>query len=282
MLRLLRRPLAFAACLAASAAARPALAAGNADACIAASEHAQELRNAGKLTAARDELMVCSRAECPKLVQTDCTKWMGEVLAALPSVVPGAKDPNGKDVVEAKFSIDGEVVLEALDGKPVPVDTGVHVFRLEAAGMKPVEERVVVRAGEQNRVVSWQLEPAASAPPPAPPAEDHGAAKHEPALVVPIVLSGAGIVLMGLALLTDLGATSDAHELRDTCAPNCDQDDVDSIKGRYALAGLGAGLGAAALITGGIVFFATRSSSSGIAVSPLVTGGAVAQGRISF
>src|SRR5688572_22684557 len=77
--------------------------------CIAASEKAQQLKNAGKLSEARDQLAVCGRPECPKLVEKDCNEWMREVLAILPSVVVGAKDKKGRDIVEARVSIDGKV-----------------------------------------------------------------------------------------------------------------------------------------------------------------------------
>jgi len=273
--------LSFVACVS-IAVPRVALA-GPSDECIAASEHAQELKNAGKLAAARDELVTCSRPECPKMVATDCTKWMGEVLAQLPSVIPAAKDPSGKDVIEARFSIDGKLATESLDGKAVAVDPGVHVFRLEANGMKPVEERVVTRVGEQNRVVSWKLEVGPAAPPPStktPPPEPESKKKIP---VIPIVLGAAGVVLLGVSLFIDLKATGDAHDLRKRCAPDCEQDDVDAIQSRYVIAGVGAGLGAAALIGGAVLFFATRKSSdAGFAITPLLNGGAVAQGRITF
>lgn len=287
MLRLVRRSLAVIACVSVFALPRLAFAAGNADACIAASEHAQELRNAGKLTAARDELVSCSKPECPKIVQQDCTRWMGEVLAALPTVVPAAKDPNGKDIVEGKFLIDGKVATDLLDGKPVQVDTGVHVFRIEAKGMKPAEERVVVRSGEQNRVVTWKLEAAPPEPisPPEPTTPSPAPVTEPPRRnvpILPIALGAAGVVLMGVGLVLDLTATGSAHDLRNGCAPNCAQSDVDEIKTRYAIAGITAGVGAAALIAGGVLYFARKNSDTGIAIAPLTAGGALAQGRISF
>lgn len=286
MLRLTRRSLAIVTCVSALAWPRLASAAGSAEACVSASEHAQQLRNAGKLTAAREELVNCSKPECPKIVQQDCTRWMGEVLASLPSVVPAAKDANGKDLVDGKFLIDGTIATESLDGKPVPVDTGVHVFRIEANGMKPAEERVVVRSGEQNRVITMKLEPApliassrpaTTAEPPPPPA------KSRPLPILPVALGAAGVVLLGVALYMDLAATGDAHDLRNTCAPNCAQGDVDDIKTKYTIAGIGAGVGAAALVAGGVLYFTRKNGSdAGIAIAPLTAGGAMAQGRISF
>lgn len=42
------------------------------------------------------------------------------------------------------------------------------------------------------------------------------------------------------------------------------------------------GVGAAALIGAGVLYFTKKNSDSGIAVTPLLNGGAMAQGRISF
>src|SRR4051812_3792936 len=77
--------------------------------CVAASEKAQQLRSTGKLVDAREQLTVCGRAECPKLIQQDCTQWTSEVLAALPSVVPAAKDRKGRDIVDVRLTVDGKV-----------------------------------------------------------------------------------------------------------------------------------------------------------------------------
>src|SRR4051812_23385078 len=78
-------------------------------ACLAASEKAQQLRSAGKLGDAREQLNVCGRPECPKLVQQDCTLWMTELLASLPSIVPSAKDRKGRDLVDVRLTIDGKL-----------------------------------------------------------------------------------------------------------------------------------------------------------------------------
>src|SRR5262249_27389170 len=87
--------------------------------CIAASERAQVLRNESKLKEEGGELRACSRPACPPVIRQDCSQWVGEVLEQLPSVVIGARDGEGHDVVAARVSIDGVVVAERLDGRPV-------------------------------------------------------------------------------------------------------------------------------------------------------------------
>jgi hypothetical protein len=260
--------------------AMPTLAhAAGEDACIAASEKAQRLKNDGKLSEARDQLALCSADNCPSIVRTDCNKWMGEVLAALPSVVLAAKDAAGKDIVEAKVLVDGKVVAQSLDGRAIKIDPGVHLFRFEASGYAPGEERVVVRSGEQNRIVSLKLDAqaATATPPPPPPPETKS---NYP--FVPIGIGFAGAVVLAVAIYIDTSATSDAHDLRKTCAPECAQSKVDSIKTRYLISGIMAGVGAVGLGTGAVLYYTRKDATSGaIGIAPTI-GGAVAQGRISF
>src|ERR1700685_1640160 len=68
--------------------------------CIAASEAgpAQKLR--GSLRGAREPLLICARDGCPAIVRQDCTQWLTEIIAALPSVVVGARDWQGHDLVD--------------------------------------------------------------------------------------------------------------------------------------------------------------------------------------
>jgi hypothetical protein len=237
----------------------PAARADEKQVCVAASERGQQLRSAGKLSEAREQLMVCSRAECPRLIQQDCTQWMSEVLGTLPSVVPGAKDKKGRDVVDVRVSVDGKIAAETLDGKAIVLDPGVHTFRFETKGAPAVEEQVVVKPGEKNRIVTVTFAVGEeSSPGPSAPVV---AGSSSPPYAA-YVLGGLGLVALGAALVVDLGASSDARNLRDTCAPSCAKGDVDDVQSRYTIAGVTAGIGGALVITGVVLFFLNRSSSA--------------------
>lgn len=239
--------------------------------CVAASERAQQLKNAGKLEAARNELQVCGRSECPKLIQQDCTEWMKDILNILPSVVPGAKDRKGRDLVDVKVSIDGKVVTETLDGKAVNVDPGVHVFRFEGKGMVPVDEQVVIRQGEKNRILTLTLltpeekergsTPSQSPSPsqPSPPPSPSPPAKSS-APIAAFIVGGVGLVTLGVGGYVALDANMEASDLRATCAPTCREEDVKSIENRRLIGGVTAGVGGAILIVGVILFFTHTSS----------------------
>lgn len=234
--------------------------------CVAASEKAQQLKAAGKLVDAREQLNVCGRAECPRLIQQDCTQWMSEVLGNLPSVVPGAKDRKGRDIVDVRLTVDGKISAEMLDGKALVLDPGVHSFHFETKGAPAVDEQVVVKPGEKNRLVTVTFATADEPTRGAVGGDGRQRTPNEPTSSGPpiaaYVVGGLGIVALGAALYIDLGANSDARNLRDTCAPRCQRSDVDSVQQKYTLAGVTAGIGGALLVTGVVLLIIHNRSGA--------------------
>ncbi|HRG96747.1 MAG TPA: hypothetical protein PLR99_10880 [Polyangiaceae bacterium] len=245
--------------LAASFVPRPAVAAGPSPkaACLAAYEDAQRLRLASKLVAAREQLRVCRADVCPALVRNECEKWLGEVAESLPSVVLSARDPSGRDLLDVTVSVDGARV-PALDGKAFDVDPGSHTFRFQR-GKEVKEEQWLVRQGEHNRVIVGVLgePPRAPAPAAAPSAREPG-----PQRTIGLVVGGVGVVGVGVAAALGLASNGDASTLRETCGVDrsCTQDQVDAVVGTRTLAGVVAGFGGAALVTGAVLFLTAPSA----------------------
>ena len=240
------------------------------DECAKASEDAQLLRIKTQLVAARDKLVLCSNDACPKLVKKDCSQWLDEVEHAIPTIVLGARDPDGKDLVDVHVALDGNALADRLDGKAISVDPGSHTLRFEAGGQVR-EEKIIVREGEKSRVVSVVL----GEPKPVPPVV---VATRPPPLVAivepPTTTSHApsaatwvfgGIGLATLAASGAVGAFSlvRRQNLYDSCgaAGACAQSDVDQVYLMYDLAYAGAAIGGAFLLTGVVLFFTTRPPS---------------------
>ena len=258
------------------------------EACVNASEQAQTLRDDGKFRQARAALMTCGRDVCPGIVRRDCEKWLTELDTAQPTVVLGARDPNGSDVPGARVKLDGAPLLDRLDGKPVPVDPGEHVFRYEGGGSMPVEQRVVVRVGEKNRSLTAILMPPASAAmaatTPAAPAPSSGAsdsaaspapdAPQEPNAKRPLPVSFwifGGITVASAASFVYFGVSgqSDVNNLRATCSPNCAQSDVDAAHTKLVVADISAVVGGAALV--GTILSAVLRGKAKPATAALIT-----------
>jgi hypothetical protein len=126
-------------------------------ACAQAYEDAQVQRNKGQLKSAQDQLRICVQDECPDFVRTDCALWLSEVAAELPSVAFAAVDGQGRDLIEVKVSVDGQVVAESLDGRAIELDPGQHHVVFEYQGRKQ-EQTLLVRQGEKNRVVQVKMQ----------------------------------------------------------------------------------------------------------------------------
>lgn len=239
----MRRTLAISVVLAALCAAAPARA-DDAEACATAAESAQAHRTAGKLRAARAELVACSQATCPKVVRADCTRWLAGVENELPTIVVRVRGEGGADVADAVISVDGERVADRVDGKPIPVDVGERLI-VATRGAAVARERIVTVSGERGRIVTLVV--VGAAPPP-------GREEPRRPVVGPLALGGVGLAL-GIAGGVLWGLGRSAHDdMESTCAPSglCSSDDVRSAKTKLVVGDVAVGLGLASLIGAGV------------------------------
>src|SRR6185503_18813525 len=99
--------------------------------CIAHNEKSIQLRVDHKLQESREELLQCARPGCPGEIRSECERRLATVNAELPTVVVSAKDPSGADLIDVRVTIDGTRAVDKLDGAPITLDPGAHVFRFE-------------------------------------------------------------------------------------------------------------------------------------------------------
>jgi hypothetical protein len=187
--------------------------------CLDASEQGQKLRDGGAYLRARERFIACAAEQCPGEVRKTCVAWLEDLDKLVPTVVFAAS-VKGHDVTDVRVSVDGNVVAERLDGKPVALDPGERRFRFERPGEPPVDETVVVRAGEKERPVSARfgpepLLPSDSAPPPERPALGRGAFYALGALAIASFVGGAVLDTSGYVFLQQCNSDatcSGAHE----------------------------------------------------------------------
>lgn len=263
--------------------------------CIAASEKAQQLRDDHKLTKAREQLLACGRESCPGPVKKDCAEQLAELDKKMPSVVIKVKDKAGNDAVAVKVSSDGVPLTEALDGRAIPLDPGVHTFRFEMVGADPIEQKVVIGEGEQNRAVMANFG-SGSAPPEAPSGKSGFP-------VAGVVIGGIGLVAGAIVApifwSLGLGAKSD---LEGTCAPpkgvGCTDAQISSVRTKLAIGDVFLGVGIVGVVVGTVLIITHSSggsSTTGAAAAPVragsikpffdvapLQGGAFASGGIKF
>jgi hypothetical protein len=198
-------------------------------ACAAAAEEAEQLRIDARLLAARERLLRCSRPGCPAAVRNDCAQWMTEVVAAMPTVVLGARDARGQDVLTARVSVDRVLVSHGLDGKPLEVDPGVHTFRFESADAT-VEQVVLIREGEKSRAITATFDrgPVVPAAPSATPSPASLPSSLRPSPWT-WALGGIGLLALGIGAYLELSVNADASELQKMCGHSCSHAQVDPL-----------------------------------------------------
>jgi hypothetical protein len=224
-------------------------------ACYDAHEAGQLQRKRGELRKARGSFATCGAPSCPSIVQRDCVVWAGELAAQQPSIVIAVVQPDGKDVLGARVSVDGTPVTA--DGRAIELDPGEHRVHVEARSEAAVEQRVTVHEGERARRLSIVV---GSARPPllrsGPP-------------TVSWILGGVAVLsLASFGTFAALGK-SDENELGRTCGDRCSDDQVAGVQRSYVVADVSLGVAVvaagAAIVTW--VFFPERAKATPRAAS---------------
>jgi hypothetical protein len=257
--------------------------------CVSANERSVPLRKAGKLREARAGLLRCSAASCPAAVRDDCIAEATRLERALPSLVFAVKDAAGNDLTAVRITMDGQPFAERLDGTALDADPGEHVFLLTAQG-QTVERKLLVREGEKSRreqitigtAAGTPAAPAAPAAPAQATAADGGWGTQKTA---GIALVGLGVVSIGVGSVFGVLAGSSWDSAKTKCGTGCAPGsdaykDKDTANTNATVANIGFGVGLAALIGGGALwYFAPANTPAKAArISPLVGNGMLGLG----
>jgi hypothetical protein len=237
-------------------------------ACTKAYEGGQRSRNAGQLLEAREALRICSDPKCPTVVTRDCVEWLAELERSLPTVIVRVRSASGADVADATVQVDGLVVANRTEGRPIALDPGAHTIRVEADGLS-AETKVVAVVTEKDRIVTIVLparQPTPKADEPPPAAGPSGL--RGPPTTATIAFAFGGVALFGAGVLYVRGRGRLA-ELRETCAPACDQASVDGARDTLRLGDVALGVGIVAGALGTILWITDRPAVvPNVAVGP--------------
>ncbi len=254
--------------------------------CTDASSQGQIQRDAHKFVEARNQFILCAKKECPGVVRKDCTTWLEQVQASLPTVVPIATDEAGNTLANVKVLMDGKLLVEKIDGRAVEVNPGTYAFTFEAPDGTRAEKQVVVAEGEKDkRITATVAKPpevsalAAPAPAPAPaPAAPAPApvvlteTSSGPWKTIGIVTGAVGVVGIGLGSVFGVMASSKKGSAGCNSNSQCpNQGDVNTLSDAQSNGNVATGLFIAGsiLTAGGIMIFALAPSSA-VQVAPSV------------
>ncbi len=260
-------------------------------ACIDAAEGAQKLRTTGHLTEARAQLLQCTRDACPKVVRDDCTSWIAEVDKEMPSLIVRARSPKGDDV-DGAVVIDDKPARDHVDGTALAIDPGPHTVRIVPSdpAFAPADTKVIVAAGEKNRIVTLQVTGKTTASGGAASGGTQGPATGEApkgsgTRWVGWTLGGLGVAgMIGFAVL-EVVAQGEFSDMRaSTCgqANTCGADVLDPIRTKFQASAVMLGVSGALLVSGVLWLILDRPSapktSAWLGVAPQPGGASVGLG----
>jgi len=251
--------------------------------CARSFEQAQRLRQAHQLRAAKGELLVCVE-KCSPGLRKECLSWLGDVEAALPSLVITARAADGTLLTSVRVLIDGVEVTGGLM-QPLALDPGDHDLVLDAPGLARLEQRVTVREGERERKMDITLvapapspkpSPPTSAPPPTLAASAAQGGDHEggPRPVPPLVYAtlGLGLVAMAVGGYFQISGMSQQSSLGD-CKPDCREGQIDSARTALWAGNVSLLIAAASLATATVLYLSRPTQAPRIAGLAMDSGG---------
>ncbi len=242
--------------------------------CASAYEAAQEERIKKQLVAARAHLVTCGVTTCPAGMQRECIGWLGEVDAALPTVVVRAFVA-GRETTDVRVLVDGQEVAARLDGSAVTLDPGPHLFRFEHAGDAPIEEQHVIAEGAKLAPIEARFAPPKAAP-------------RKIGLPVWIAIGTSAAGFASFAAFGTAGVVEYEH-FHGTCSPNCSKGDSSVVKTRFAVADVSLGVGVVAAGVAAALYFTGKGTAPADAKTSAIhfdvgaaRGGAFARASTSF
>jgi hypothetical protein len=248
--------------------------------CLEAHGRGQDLRDAGRLTTARQTFLACAQSSCPALIQADCARFSEELDRLVPSVSFAARDPGGDDLPDTAVYVDDQPVATRLDeGKSYDLDPGRHAVRFVHEG-RETAVTLVLNQGEKGRSVVATFadgEVAARSMPAVPPLTVQTKRSIAPLVVAGL---GAATAVAGAVVLTvgikDVPADCSIAS-RQCVAPPGDASLEQARRGvTLANVGLGIAGGGAALLVTSVVWYVLQPArprvERGASIVPWVAG----------
>ena len=225
--------------------------------CGVALEKSQLYGASARLIAAREQTRICTHANCPVEISSECAQSAGELDAAIPSVTfdVRVRDSHAPD---AKVFADGRPVEDWTKGTALRLDPGEHVFHVDLLGHLPITQYVTLVEGHRFETIRVDF-----GVPPAPVASSRispvplrlDIVRYErpvPLIVYPLL--GAGT--LGVLTFGALGfvGRSEQQSLEETCSPRCTDADKSQLRQLYLAADISLGIGAAALLGAAVLY----------------------------
>ena len=223
------------------------------------------------LLKARASLLTCTRSNCKDWMVADCSKWLSEVEARIPTVVFSARNTAGRDLTEIQVQKPtGEALATRIDGRAIELEPGQHVFVFIDENGTKVEKNALVREGEKAQSIVATFEASAEELAKARGQTgllgpvDRGRTETHPGTLQYVGYGAAGVGVVGLAIGTIFGITAINKKSAADCKPDnlCENGDaLDDAHSAATVATIGF-IAGAVLVAGGVALVLFTPSKS--------------------
>lgn len=248
--------------------------------CIEAHQRTQQMQLSHKYLEARVEAQVCVHQSCPGPLVADCERWLSDLEQRVPSVVFDVR-LNGQHISTATVTADGQAVTEWTRGEALRLNPGEHTFRFNLPPYPPVTKTLILTEGTRFHAVSANFNAPPSLPPPTstPPPRREPEPKERPVPTIVYPLLAAAGVGLGLFAGFAVAGKIEQGELERSCAPNCSDSDLSTMRQRFLVGDIALGVSAAALLGAGVFYLTRPETSSRVTLAPVSGGGVLRIGR---
>lgn len=228
------------------------------EACLSSYEQTQRLRKAGKLIEAQEQALVCMSESCPASLRAECITWLDEIRRLVPSVVISAKGEDGCGLADARVFVDGSPRANSIDGRPIALNPGEHLFRVEVSGARPIEQRVVLAQGDHDHRVDLGSAPtgASCSPKAAPSPEGPTKASISP---LTYAVAGVGLATLVVGAGFEISGLSQESTLSE-CKPRCSSPAVDEMQRTFLVGDVLVASGVAVLGVAAYLWWSGRTA----------------------
>ena len=119
--------------------------------CLSSNESSIKLRKEHRFRESREQLLVCAALACPSEVRSECERRIVEVNGLVPTIIFEPKDAAGSDLPGVTVHVDDQTTPIKLEGTPIALDPGAHMFHFRSAAGDAVERTLIIQEGEKGR-----------------------------------------------------------------------------------------------------------------------------------
>ena len=204
--------------------------------CISEHSQSQRLRRDTDFMTSRQLLIQCADENCPSLVRDDCTAWLNELEARIPSIVLSGKEA-GNDVPISSVYIDGHLI-NYVAGVSHQLNPGTHEITATDSQDRKSTKTVTIIEGQKLKEIEFEFKTVIEEVPAGPTWKVRPVPTHTWIL--------AGVTLAGFATFATLGimGNSEKSSLENSCGltASCTDADMSTMNSLYLGADIALGV----------------------------------------